>query len=189
MAFLFIVEDKRVTPTIEVLLMSPFKEIWERDQTPTKAEAIEDFTYIEFVASVKKSNPYSGYPESLRKQKVIADVITRPHWVPDPLIMQGIQKLLKIQMEASPTFAYLQSAVSAANKMKEFFDTFDFDTVNEKTGNPLWKPKDITSAIIDTGRILQNLTELKEKVDNDIYENTKVKGQKEVSIFADPSTL
>lgn len=181
MSLLFKVENKRVVPHVETLLLYPFNEIWERDNTEDKTEAIEDFTYIEFMGSVKKTNPFSGYHSDIKASKIQEAIITREDWSPDTLIVIGIAVLEKMQREASVTYNYYISAKIAAEKMQNFFETFDINTVNTKTLNPLYKPKDITSALLDTSRVLQNLKELEEKVDNEIYESAKIKGKKEVS--------
>ena len=81
------------------------------------------------------------------------------------------------------------SAKRAIYKIQTFFDTFDLNAVNEKTGMPLYKPKDVTTTVNDTEKVLQNLSTLQEKVDNELFETTKTKGQKIVSPFANPDTL
>jgi hypothetical protein len=190
MSLLFTVESKVVSPTTQVLLISPFKEIWERDTTKDKRCAIEDFSYIEFMASIQKSNPYSGYAEEQRPDKIIKDIITRKDWDQnDPLLLQGIAKLKEFQAEASVTYNYYMAAKSAAEKMQQFFTTFSMSDVNLRTGAPIFKPKDITSALNDTSRVLENLNTLREKVDNEVFEEIKKKGQKIVSPFADPNSL
>lgn len=186
MSLLFIIENKIVKPYPETLLIHPFNEIWERDTQPGKHHAIEDFTYIEFVTSMRKSNPYSGYDSSVKKQKVKADIITRPDWVEDELIIKGINKMNQFQEEASITYTYFMSAKRAAEKMQNFFNGFNMNAVNMKTGAPIYKPKDITSALMDTSKVLENLNTLREKVDQEIYEQVKNRGQKVISRFADP---
>jgi hypothetical protein len=190
MSLLFTVESKVVSPTTQSLLISPFKELWNRDTTKDKMYAIEDFSYIEFMASIQKSNPYSGYSEDQRADKIIKDIITRAEWdQEDPLILKGIEKLKEFQAEASVTYNYYMSAKVAAEKMQQFFINFSMNQINERTGAPVFKPRDITSALNDTSRVLENLNTLREKVDNEVFEEVKKKGQKIVSPFADPSSL
>jgi hypothetical protein len=190
MSLLFTVESRVVSPTTQVLLISPFKEIWARDTSEDKRYAIEDFSYIEFMASIQKSNPYSGYPEDQRAEKILKDIITRAEWdQTDSLILAGIDKLKEFQAEASVTYNYYMAAKNAAEKMQQFFMTFSMGEVNPKTGALVWKPRDITSALNDTSRVLENLNSLREKVDNEVFEEVKKKGQKIVSVFADPSSL
>lgn len=191
MSLLFIVENKIVKPTTQTLLIHPFSEIWERDTSSTKQHAIEDFAYIEFMTSVQKVNPYSGYSEQERKKHILKDIIspTRTDWVEDDLIKMGMLKVVEFQRNASVTYNYYMSAKAAAEKMQEFFNTFDMTQCNLKTGAPIYKPKDITSALNDTAKVLENLNTLRDKVDNELFEAVKNRGQKEVSPLADPNSI
>lgn len=186
MALLFIVENGIVKPNVETLMIHPFNAIWERDDSPTKVNALEDFAYIELTTSMKKSNPYSGYPDGIRQEKVKADVIKREDWIEDELIMKGIDKVVEFQKEASVTYNYYMSAKIAAEKMQDFFLNFDMNQLNPKTLMPVYKPKDITSGLMDTSKVLENLHGLKEKVDQELFEQVKNRGQKVISRFADP---
>ena len=70
MAFLFTVENAVAKPNVETLLISPFKEIWERDTSSDKSQAIKEFTFIELMTSKKKTNPYAGYADDIRFNKL-----------------------------------------------------------------------------------------------------------------------
>jgi len=189
MAFLFTVTEKTVFPNAETLLISPFKDIWERDKTKQKIYALEELAYIEFMTSMKKSNPYRQYPETQKGKKVREAVITVDGWEPDELVKQAMHKVTMFQKEASTTFNYYVAAKRAAEKMQNFFLEVDINAVNEKTMNPLYKPRDITSALNDTEKVLSNLKSLEKKVEEELYEETKNRSNKEISFFADPESL
>jgi len=189
MSLLFTIENKVVKPHTETLLLSPFKEIWERDKNPGKFEATNEFTYIEFMVSVKKSNPYRGYDEAERHRRLAKDVMNNEDYKPDEFVCGGMASLIEFQQTASTTYNYYMSAKRAIYKVQTFFNTFDLDARNEKTGLPIYKPRDVTMAVNDTEKVLQNFSALQEKVDNELFESVKVKGHKVVSKFADPSSL
>jgi len=189
MASLFIVEDKVVIPHTETLLISPFKEIWDRDKSKTREFATEDFCYMEFMASMKASNPYRQYPEDKKHEIISEAVITRSKWVPDELIIEGILKIQMFQKEASTTYSYYMAAKQAVDNMQEFFETVDLNERNGKTGTPIYKPRDLTSALNDTGKVLANLKALEKKVEEELYESAKKRSDKEISPFAEPSSL
>ena len=189
MSLLFTIESKIVKPYTETLLISPFREIWERDTNAGKFTAIDEFTYIEFMTSVKKSNPYRGYTPEERSKRLAVDIMKHELYEPDELVKKGMEVLVEFQQTASPTYNYYMSAKRAIYKIQTFFDTFDLSEKNEKTGMPLYKPKDVTTTVNDTEKVLQNLSALQEKVDNELFETTKTKGQKIVSPFANPDTL
>lgn len=189
MSYLFEISERAVFPNTETLLLSPFKEIWERDKSKTKENALEELTYIEFMTSMKKSNPYRQYPEKIKHEKISEDVITQDNWKPDHLIEGAILKVTQFQQEASTTFNYYVSAKRAAEKMQDFFNEVDIGERNMKSGTPIYKPRDITSALNDTEKVLANLKSLEKKVEEELYEETKTKAGKEISHFAQRSSL
>lgn len=189
MAMLFRIEDRYVHPNPETLLVHPFSEIWERDEDPKKRNALEEFAYIEFISSEKKSNPFRGYTEKMREEKVKKEVITQEDWKPDELVLEAIRRVKEFQMEASETYRLYISAKRAVEKLEDFLSTFSLNTVNAKTGNPLYKPKDITSALKDIQEVSQKLEVLKKKIDEEVFEGVRNRAQKEISPFADPDSI
>ena len=189
MSFLFIVQDKLVAPNPETLLIDPFKTIWERDKTKSKEVATQEFTYIEFMASMKKSNPFKGYGENIKESKIRESVIKIKNWSPDNFVKQGIVELKKFQTEASATYSYYISVKNATEGMQEFLNNVDLSERNAKTGTPIYKPKEVTSALIDTEKVLTNLKNIEVKVEEELFESTKTRGQKEISYFADAESF
>lgn len=190
MSFLFKIEHKKVFPNPETLLITPFSEIWKRDKSKEKEIALKEFAFIEFNTSMLRSNPYREYPDDRKQDIIIEDVFGhKTKWKPDKLVEHGIRKIEEWQEEASVTYRYWLANKVAAEKMIDFFNNFDISTVNPKTLNPIYKPKDITSAIGDAQRTLTTLDTLKSKVEEEIYENAKTKGGKEISPFAKTSSV
>lgn len=189
MAYLFRVEDRVVKPNDEVLQVPPFNEIWERDKSPNKEIALQEFTFIEFMTSALKTNPYRGYSEDRKAEVIKRDIIRIEGWVPDILVLKGIEKVKEFQLEGSESYSLYLSALVAKNKLQDFFNTFNMNKVNMKTGAPIYKPRDITAALQDLDKTIISLKSLEKKVEDDLFETAKIKGQKEVSIFADPNIL
>jgi hypothetical protein len=181
MAHLFEIENGIAKPTTETLMISPYKDIWERDGTADKSIAIKEFTFIEFMCSKKKTNPYAGYDDELRLERLKA-LLFDEDWTMDALVEAALVKLHDFQTEASETYRYYISTVRAAEKLRDFFDNFDIMEVNER-GALLYKPADITRAINDTDKVLQNLNSMKEKVEQELFEQTKTRGNKQINPF------
>lgn len=189
MALLFQVEGKLVVPNAETLLISPFKEIWSRDKSKDKLVATQEFAYMEFMTSMLKSNPYREYPDEKKDSILRREVMLNEKWKPDKLITEGIKKIISFQVEGSITYSYWISNKVAIEKMINFFNNFDIDERNFKSGMPIYKPKDITSAITDAEKTLSTLNALKTKVDEEVYEISKTRSDKRVSPFANPNSL
>jgi hypothetical protein len=189
MAYLFEITEKVVFPNPETLLISPFKDIWDRDNSEGKKVALKELTYIEFMTSQKKSNPYKEYPHEKRQKVLLRDIIQDDNWMADELIHKAISKIDEFQKDSSATYSYYMSAKIAADRMKQFFESFNIKERNDKTGNPIYKPRDITAALNDTEKVLNNLNNLKKKVEEELYEESKMRADKQISPFADPSSL
>ena len=181
MAYLFTVENGIVKPNTETLLVSPFKEIWERDTSKFKTQAIKEFTFIEFMCSKKKTNPYAGYDDSGRLKKLKALYFTED-WVMDTLIEQGLAKLHEFQIEGSATYSYYLDVLTAAEAARTFLRTVNLDERTER-GMPIHKVGDLTKAMKDTDSILQNLHTIKEKVEKELFEQTKTRSNKQINPF------
>jgi len=181
MAHLFNISNGVVTPTEEVLLIEPFKTIWEMDKSKNKAKAIKDFSFIEFMTSKQKTNPYAGYSESKRYEKLV-EAYYEPNWEPSTLIEQAMSKIVDFQKNASVTYRYYDSAVNAAEKMIDFFNTFSLSQTNER-GQLLYKPADITRALNDTNKVLENLNNMKKKVEAELFNSGKTLGEKIINPF------
>lgn len=184
MAYLFIVEGQAVIPTPEVLLTSPFKEIWERDKDPNKDNARAEFKYMEFMSSSLRTNPYKGYSGLQREIKVKEACNLDLDWIPDALVKTGLDVIEEFQVEASPNYQYYQSALDAANELKKFFSTPGVLRMTNDKGTPIYKPRDITSALKDTEAIITNLNGLEKKVEEELYTKKKVRSDKKISPFA-----
>ena len=183
MSRLFIVEGNIAKPNPETLLIEPFKTIWERDTDVDKSIAIKEFTYMELMTSKKRSNPYAGYNEEMRKEKLMEMLFHRlPDWEVDSLVEQGMAEIVTFQKEASPTYSYYISVLGATEKMKQFFNEFDINEVNEK-GARVFKPNEIIMAIANTDKLLQNLNSMKEKVEQELFEQSKTRGMKQINPF------
>lgn len=183
MSYLFKIENKVVLPNPETLLIYPFSEIWNRDKSKDKAMAIKEFSYIEFSTSMLRTNPYREYDDKRKHEVLVRDLKLDENWKPDEIILQCISKIEEFQTEGSISYNFWMSNKLAVEKMIEFFNEFDISERNQKTLNPIYKPKEITMAISDAEKVLKTLTTLKTKVHEELYDAVKNKANKEISPF------
>jgi hypothetical protein len=181
---IFIIEDNVAKPHPELLLIPPFKQLWERDNNRHKENAIMDFTFIELMCSPRRSNPFSGYSEAERAFKIIEQVFKEdPDYIPDELVKEGMGVYLTWLAEASPSYKHWRANRIAAEKTQAFFSEFSYADKNPKTGLPVWKPKDITNAIKDAEDNIKTLDALQKKVESELLERVKTKGDRQVNYY------
>jgi len=182
---LFEINGRQVWPRAETLLVSPFREIWERDKGEGKEDALGELAFIEFCTSAKRSNPFGQYPDSVREEVVAREVVRREGWRPDGLVREGMEKVRRMQEEGSDAYRYYMSARAAVEKVAAFLNGVDLSERNAKTGSPLYKPSDVTRALNDLEKNLSNLNALEKKVREELFEGERNRGDKKVSPFAE----
>jgi hypothetical protein len=182
---LFRVEGNLVVPTEHALLIYPYSEIWNRDEDPLKQEAKRQFAYIELNMSYKKSNPYKGFAEDVRKSKVLQAIYKEDSesFIEDELIVKGMEVYEELRLEAAPTIQYYLAAKSGAEKMVKWLNDFNMEDINQRTGLPLYKPREITTALKDSYDVMKTLNAMEEKVYEQLFESIKTKGNKETNHF------
>lgn len=182
---LFKVEGILVVPTEHALLIPPYSDIWREDISKGKEDAKRAFAYIELNCSYKKSNPFKGYADDVRRQKVGEAVYREDYatFVETPYIIEGMKLYEILRVEAAPTLQYYLAAKSGAEKMIKWLDTFDMETLNHRTGLPLYKPREITSALKDSYDVMKTLNTMEEKVYEQLFETVRTKGGKEINHF------
>jgi len=178
---MFTIENFKVIPTPETLMIIVFRKIWEEDTSKDKEWALKNFAYVEFSLSPKRTNPFFGYDEEIRPTKILEGIglaeSELSKYIPEALIFY------KDYIEnGSPTLAYYNSNLEAANKVRRFLNTVDLNRLN-RAGMPLYKPKDITSAIQDTEKVINTLYNLKAKVEQEIGTQGRTRADRDVNPF------
>lgn len=180
---LFELVNGRVVPSVHALLIEPFKTIWEEDESDSKEDAINKFTLIELMCSKKKSNPYKGYPDKERAEKICKNIFgDHLEVLDDVLVIGGIEVYKEFLYKASPSLSYLEASLESAEKVKHMLRNVDFD---ERTngGAAVYKPGDITKALKETSEVVKSLMALQEKVENELLEDAKTRGSREIGHF------
>lgn len=182
MVEIFEMHNSYVTPVKELLLIFPFKEIWERDKSKHKEVAIKEFSYICFLISPKKTNPYAGYTEELKSKEIIKGLWGNKKWEIDNLVEEGIKLYEKWLQEASISMQYYNAVKSGVNETINFFKNVNFNERTDK-GVPVYKVTEVISALKSANEVLKSLTDLQERVEQELYESSKTKSGKEINPF------
>ena len=185
MVHIFVIENGVVKPTPEILLISPFKEIWERDTTPKKAVALAEFGLIEYYKSPKKSNPFKGYlDDDERLSKIIKYLFSfrEEEYVPDELIIQGFEVYEDFLKGSSVSYGVLQDANKAVKSLQKFLGNVDVSETNDR-GMPIYKPVDIASAIAKLPDLFRTLKTLEDNIQQELLEKTRTRADREINHF------
>jgi hypothetical protein len=182
MVEIFEMHNSHVTPVKEILLVSPFKEIWDRDKSKHKETAIREFSYICFLISPKKTNPYAGYHVDIKKTKIVQGLWKDEEWIPDELVEKATSLYEEWLMNASPSMRYFNAVKSGVEQTINFFENIDFNERTDK-GLPVYKISEVIPALKSANEVLKSMSDLKERVEQELYESSKTKAGKEINPF------
>lgn len=187
MAYLFTVNKLAVIPLPETYMISPFKEIIERDNSKGKTKALKEFAYIEFMSSTKKSNPFAGYDSDIKEKKIVEKLFNKSY-NPDKLVLEGIAFIEELQKKHSPIYSLYMAAKEGTEKIKRFIRNVDVDERDER-GKPMFKAGDVLKTINEIPKVLATLKDLEVKIQAEDLSISKNRGELKVGIFADPSRI
>lgn len=179
---LFIIEEQIVKPNPQALLISVFNDIWNRDKTKKKERAIKEFSYIEFMCSFRKTNPFIGYEEKERHYKLSKDLFGEENYEPDDKVKDAMSYYTVLQEDSSPSLRMYKAVVNANDKLIDFANNVDLRETDNK-GTPKWKPSDITSITSKAYENIKSLQLMREKVEQELFEATKTRANREINHF------
>lgn len=174
--------NNRAFPSVHALLIEPYKTIWETDTSEGKEKSIRWFSYIELLCSPKKSNPFYGYAEEQRAEKVKMEVFRdKDYPIESELLMATIAYKEHLSF-SSPSYELAVAAELAANKLKHFLTNFD---PNERTpnGTMVLKPKDMTLALQEIPETIRSMAEMRAKVHEELLESTRTRNDRKIGTY------
>lgn len=173
---------RHVFPSVHALRIEPFKSMWENDNSPDKEECLKIFTYIEFVCSPKKSNPYFGFKPEERPPHVKHEVFGDPDYPTTHDMLTGCMKYMELLRNSSPSFAILEDSLTTAEKLRTFLKTTDPGTRTDN-GSLLLKPRDIASGLKEIPTMVLSLEETWKKVQTELIEDSKTRNNREIGEY------
>jgi len=185
MSKLFVIENQICKPQEEVLLIEPFKSIWENDNTPYKEIAIKKFTFMELYASKSVSNPYAEYDDKRRLEELSELYLGQKqsnYIMLDEELLKGVQVIQEFQNNGSASMRLYRGLLASVDRLIEHLNELDPDA-RTNTGAYVIKPVDILNAVAKANDAVISLDALKKKIEQEQLESTRTKGNKVISDY------
>lgn len=165
----------------EILLISEFKALMDDSRNKCDADktgkyhlrAFREFTYIWLAIDWK--SPYSDYAAQDKHQEALKDASLTEEEFNDPIFREACRKYRNLQ-ESNLSVKMLKAAQETVNKFIEYFNQVDPLAIDETTGKPIYKVKDIMAELSSLGKVHDELVDLKRRVEKDMEEKSKVRG-------------
>lgn len=188
---IFDFSENKAFPTMECLTHPILKQIWERDTSAHKGEAIIQYSYLNYVCSYKKSNPFIGYVDlEERKTKILQHLVGKDdadakfiHYDNDTILLAAETALNTLYEDSIPSLRFYKDAMDGIDKLSRFLRTIDLTAKNEKTGSLVYTPKMVQDIIKDSKSLALALNELKDIVNAEITEATRSVKNRQINFF------
>lgn len=183
---LFEVINGKVRPSAHALMVDPYKTMWEKDESEDKGEAINVFSYVEFLLSPKRSNPFFGYDEKIKGKEIKKRLWQDENYQSDlysSLEMIRLVDYYKTDLEnASPSYGTLLDALVTAHNTREHLKGIDLNATT-MSGTLLLKPRDVLSALKEVPDVIKTLEETRDRVIAELKESAKSRNNREIGFF------
>lgn len=165
-------ENYQVTPSEELFLIKPMRQLYNEDRSKTKEKFMQQMSYIYFMFDPR--SPYMDIvDEDSRRDAVCEQEGLEKGFKPS----ENLKKAIDIYKELTTTTSMklLESMRVAIGKISEFLRKVDLYAVDEK-GRPTYTVDKIVSASDKIPQLAKRLQETEKLVANEITEKSRVRG-------------
>ncbi len=182
MKTLFDFKDRKVVVSPEALLIPEFKDIYSRDKSKDKAKAIQQLSYVYFIADYKSPYVSSLSPDAL-KRVVGKDFMKKEDYEPDSKVSAAIDKYKELQR--TPSMLLLDASLQTVHNLTDYLQNVNLQE-RDKNDKPIYKPSDVTSSLKSIGGIVESLNKVRENVEKEITATAQLRGQRRKGNREDP---
>jgi hypothetical protein len=183
MKTLFDLKDRKVIVSAETLLIPEFKDIYSRDTSKDKAKAIQQLSYVYFIADYKSPYVSSLSPDAL-KRVVGKDFMKDEGYEPDSKVSAAIDKYKELQR--TPSMLLLDASIQTVHNLTDYLQNVDLQE-RDKNDKPIYKPSDVTSSLAKIGAIVDSLNKVRANVEREILATAHLRGHRKKGNREDPS--
>lgn len=163
--------DGKVIISPEILSISPFKELWDKDKSKDKELATKQLKYIWFYSDY--NSPYFKYSEEERHTLILKDVLNDNKFNTKE-IKKELEKYRELTI--SPAVDAVDAAFSFIRNLQNYLKRIDLTQVDAKK---------VSDIFINMPKIINSLQEAKKAAEIDSTAKIKVRGNASVGLFED----
>lgn len=182
---LFIINEQQLpVPNPEILTISVFRQLVERDKSKTKDIVVKELAYVFWESNYQ--SPFRNYEvEQVRLDNIKKDVALDEGWIPDELVISCVDKYKELQQTASMEF--LEAAEIGLRQLRNYIRDTKLDAKVEsgsKKGDLLNDPKKYGDMFTSMPQKVKAYQEMKNLVDAEVMQKATSKGGRELGMFA-----
>lgn len=154
-------------------LMDKKRNICAEDKTGEKhLRAFREFTYIWL--AIDWASFYCNDPEQIRHRQALKDSGLTDEEFANPEFRAACRKYKQIQ-ESNLAIKTLAAAKVTINKFIDYFQSVNPQEIDENTGKPVYKVKDIIQEITNMSKVLDELKVLENQAKKEMQEQSSIR--------------
>ena len=177
---LFKYQGYNLTISEEAMMLKPFKDLWKRDKSRNKEQALQELAYIYFMEDTRSDYQVYVDREERSKQIKIGEGI-KENWKPDKLVQEAQEFYAGFKSESALLLEDIRVAIT---KLREFIKTIDLSATDDK-GKPIYTLNTYTATIKQIPELITSLDEAERTIAKENINSDKVRGSVEKAMFED----
>lgn len=177
---LFKLEGYNLTISEEAYMLKPFKDLWKRDKSKGKEQALQELAYIYFMEDTRSDYQVYIDRDERSNQIKIGEGI-KESWRPDKLVQEAQAFYAGFKSESALLLEDIRVAIT---KLREYIKTIDLSAVDDK-GKPIYTLNTYTATIKQIPELITSLDEAERTIAKEAIGTDKVRGSVEKAMFED----
>lgn len=167
---IFNIRDYNIDIEPEVLTVSEFKVIWDKDKSKDKSLAYNTFRWIYYMGDA--ASPYANYPELQKQEYINLDCFKHKEYNPSKEVLAALSKYKEIS--ETPIQRLYNSVKLKIDDISEYLTNtkVDEDTLVS-----------VLKVIESTSKLVTQMANLQDAVNKEIHTTTKTRGNKDIGMF------
>lgn len=172
----------------EAYLVGPIRKLYNQDKTKSKDTFFKQMSLLYFVYDPRSNYAYITNEQDRIKEVEVQEGInkkdSKKYWTAD------FKEAVKTYKELNKTTSLLllQDTRVAVDKVREFLRQVDLSATDDR-GKPLYTINSVTTAIKQIPQLAKDLADAEKTLAKEIEENSKARGNSEMSLFDSGITL
>lgn len=165
----------------EALLISPIREMFQKDKSKKKEDFWKQISYMWFMCDPRSSYMYIVDPEQrakeIKKQEGLGE-----EWMPSELLKNAMD--IYKNMTVTSSSILLESMRKGVDTIRRFMDGINLFDV-DKNGKPIYQVSTITSTLRQIPELAKALADAEKSLAKDFATDDKARGTAEKAIGED----
>lgn len=174
--------NNQVTISEEAYVLLPFKALWDRDKSKTKARALAELGHIYFMEDFRSD--FSDIVDEVEREAEVNRVVSLPESYSEDEVVRVAREFYRKRSEEILPLLMLRDAKSVIDKMRAFYREVDF-LETDKNGKSKYDISKVASVIEKSASILKGLADLEDMVRKEVQNKKDRVGSKLKAPFED----